>query len=95
MITCTIYNTVVDVEGLRPAPVLPSSASDPDLLVNVYQETGTEEGDKMSVQTAAETEGEEFKVGCYEPVCDMGLCVVMYSFVCVSCMCLFLFRSMM
>ena len=43
----------------------PRSASDPDLLVNVFQETGTKEGDSASVQTAAETEGEELKVGCH------------------------------
>ena len=43
----------------------PRLASDPDLLVTVSQETGTEEGDSASVQTPAETEGEELKVGCH------------------------------
>ena len=60
MITC--IHAVVDAEGLGPTPVLPRSASDPDLLVNDYQQTSIEE---MSVRTAAETEGEEFKVGCH------------------------------
>ena len=45
--------------------MLPTSDSDPDQLVNVNQETGTEEGDSASVQTPAETEGEELKVGCH------------------------------
>ena len=45
--------------------MLPTSDSDPDQLVSVSQETGTEEGDSASVQTPAETEGEELKVGCH------------------------------
>ena len=45
--------------------MLPRSTSDPDQLVSVSQETGTEKGDSVSVQTAAETEGEELKVGCH------------------------------
>ena len=44
----------------------PRSDSDPDQLVSVSQETGTEEGDSASVQPSAETEGEELKVGCHE-----------------------------
>ena len=38
------------------------SASDPSLFGN--QQTITEESDSASVQTAAEAEGEELKVGC-------------------------------
>ena len=41
------------------------SASDPSLLGNDYQQTITEESDSASVQTPAETEGEELKVGCH------------------------------
>ena len=41
------------------------SASDPSLLGNDYQQAVTEESDSASVQTPAETEGEELKVGCH------------------------------
>ena len=41
------------------------SVSDPSLLGNDYQQTITEESDSASVQTPAETEGEELKVGCH------------------------------
>ena len=41
------------------------SASDPSLLGNDYQQTITEESDSASVQTPAETEEEELKVGCH------------------------------
>ena len=55
----------ITVAGLRPVPELHRSDSDPSLLVNVSQETSTEEGDSVSVQIPAETEGEELKVGCH------------------------------
>ena len=41
------------------------SASDPSLLGNDHLQTVTEESDRASVQTPAETEGEEPKVGCH------------------------------
>ena len=41
------------------------SASDPSLLGSDYKQAVTEESDSASVQTPAETEGEELKVGCH------------------------------